>query len=150
MQCGSLALADAAAMEAFGEEVGRRAQPGLHLLLVGELGAGKTTLVRGIARGIGVTAPIASPTFSIVEDHGALVHVDWYRIEEERELDAIDFDSYLDGPSIVVVEWADKFPHRLDEDSLTLELVSERDGIRRVTARASQSVAALFEGLFAE
>ena len=147
MQFGSVEISTPEVMETLGVEIGRRCEPGLQIRLIGDLGAGKTTLVRGIAAGLGVTAPIASPTFAIVEDHGALVHVDWYRIDEEIELDAIDFDAYLEGSGVVVVEWADKYPHRLDDDSLTLEITAA-NGPRRVTASGSQDSARQFADVF--
>ncbi len=112
----------------FGAQLGVLLPPGTQLGLVGEIGAGKTTLTRGIAQGLGVDAPIASPTFAIVEDHGTLVHVDWYRVAQEVELDAIDFDAYLDSGAVVVVEWAERFPSRLDSTALWIKITEVPEG----------------------
>ena len=81
------------------------------LILRGDLGAGKTTLVKGIAAGLGVAEEedVTSPTFTLVHEYGgALYHLDLYRIEKEREVDALGIDEMmLDG--IVLIEWGEKF-----------------------------------------
>jgi tRNA threonylcarbamoyladenosine biosynthesis protein TsaE len=96
--------------EAAGEELGRRLRPGDLVLLKGELGAGKTTFVRGIARGCGSAAPVASPTFQLVRIYPGrlqLAHVDLYRLEEGDELRDLGLDELLDMGA-VVVEWGDR------------------------------------------
>ncbi len=138
------------AMLELGAAIGARCLPRTQIGLQGELGAGKTTLVRGIASGIGVTSPIASPTFAIVEDHGELIHVDWYRIQDEFELDAIDFDGYLDRESVVVVEWADRFPTRLDEDAMVLHIEATDPNSRRVVAFGVPPIAVRFAEVFTQ
>lgn len=96
------------AMETFGEEIGRMLRGGDLVVLTGPLGAGKTTLTRGIAAGVGVRGPVQSPTFVIARTHPSLVggaplvHVDAYRLGSALELDDLDID--LDG-SVVIVEW---------------------------------------------
>jgi len=96
--------------EAAGEELGRRLRKGDLVLLKGELGAGKTTFVRGIARGTGSTAPVASPTFQLVRVYPGrlqLAHVDLYRLEKSEELRDLSLDELLDAGA-VVVEWGDR------------------------------------------
>lgn len=103
--------------ESFGETVGRELVAGDVVLLAGPLGAGKTALVRGLARGLGVTGTVASPTFVIAREHPsagdgpALVHVDAYRlggpdgdVDVAAELDDLDLDTELDR-AVVAVEW---------------------------------------------
>ncbi|WP_370454793.1 tRNA (adenosine(37)-N6)-threonylcarbamoyltransferase complex ATPase subunit type 1 TsaE [Schumannella sp. 10F1B-5-1] len=102
-----LAIADTAAMEALGERLAAVLRAGDLIQLDGELGAGKTTLTRGIGRGLGVRGAVTSPTFVLARTHptttGApLVHVDAYRLASALELDDLDID--WDG-SITVVEW---------------------------------------------
>ena len=96
--------------EAAGEELGRRLRQGDLVLLRGELGAGKTTFVRGIARGCGSEAPVASPTFQFVRIYPGrlqLAHVDLYRLEKSDELRDLGLDELLDAGA-VVVEWGDR------------------------------------------
>ncbi len=95
--------------EAAGEELGRRLRQGDLVLLRGELGAGKTTFVRGVARGSGSAAPVASPTFQLVRIYPGrlqLGHVDLYRLENGDELRDLGIDELLDAGA-VVVEWGD-------------------------------------------
>jgi tRNA threonylcarbamoyladenosine biosynthesis protein TsaE len=96
--------------EAAGEELGRRLRKGDLVLLRGELGAGKTTFVRGIARGCGSAAPVASPTFQLVRIYPGrvqLAHMDLYRLEKGDELRDLGLDELLDLGA-VVVEWGDR------------------------------------------
>jgi tRNA threonylcarbamoyl adenosine modification protein YjeE len=96
--------------EAAGEELGRRLRQGDLVLLRGELGAGKTTFVRGVARGSGSAAPVASPTFQLVRIYPGrlqLAHVDLYRLEKGDELRDLGLDELLDAGA-VVVEWGDR------------------------------------------
>lgn len=100
----------AAETETIGEHMGRRLETGDVVLLTGELGAGKTTFVRGVARGAGSTAPVASPTFQLVRIYPGrvqLAHVDLYRVEHQAELADLGLDE-LAGQGAVVIEWGDR------------------------------------------
>ena len=110
--------------EAAGEELGRRLQKGDLVLLRGELGAGKTTFVRGVARGIGSAAPVASPTFQLVRIYPGrlqLAHVDLYRLEDGDELRDLGLDELLDGGA-VVVEWGDRIDKRAGVDAALISI----------------------------
>jgi tRNA threonylcarbamoyladenosine biosynthesis protein TsaE len=84
------------------------------LALVGDLGAGKTQLVKGIARGLGSQDPVTSPTFTLVHEYSRgslpLYHFDFYRLENADALRGIGFDEYIFGDGVSVIEWADRFP----------------------------------------
>jgi tRNA threonylcarbamoyl adenosine modification protein YjeE len=118
-------------MEQFGEQVGRMLRPGDILVLTGPLGAGKTTLTRGIGRGVQVRGPIQSPTFVLARTHPSLVggaplvHVDAYRLGSAMELDDLDID--LDH-SIVVVEWGRGLVDRIADSWWEIELEREWGG----------------------
>jgi tRNA threonylcarbamoyladenosine biosynthesis protein TsaE len=96
--------------EAAGEELGRRLREGDLVLLKGELGAGKTTFVRGMAKGSGSAAPVASPTFQLVRVYPGrlqLAHVDLYRLEKGDEFRELGLEELLDQGA-VVIEWGDR------------------------------------------
>lgn len=137
----TLALADAAATEAAGAALGAVLAAGDVVALVGDLGAGKTTFVRGVAAGAGVdVARVASPTFALVHEYPGrltVLHLDLYRLERERELDDLGYDDTLDRPgAAALVEWADRFAHRLPRDHLRVELVHD-GAARTLTATAA-------------
>jgi tRNA threonylcarbamoyladenosine biosynthesis protein TsaE len=96
------------------------------IALCGELGAGKTTLVRGLARGMGLKdGEVASPSFTLVNEYKGplpLFHVDLYRLEDEKGLLDIDYEEYIRGNGVVVIEWADRIPHAVPHESLWITL----------------------------
>jgi len=119
----------------FGELVGRRLQAGDTVALVGELGAGKTAFVKGLALGLGIREVVASPTFTIVKEHDApipLFHVDFYRLEHAAELANIGFDDYFERGGVVVVEWADRFLEALPADRLDVRIEITGPESRRI------------------
>jgi len=119
--------------EAAGEELGRRLRSGDLVLLRGELGAGKTTFVRGIARGVGSAAPVASPTFQLVRIYPGrlqLAHVDLYRLKKGDELRDLGLDELLDAGA-VVVEWGDRIDERLGADAAMIS-IEDQGGDRRL------------------
>lgn len=114
-------------MHDFGVHLGRALGPGDVVILTGALGAGKTTLTRGIGEGLGVRGPVTSPTFVLARTHPSLtpggtplVHVDAYRLAGPAELDDLDLDF---DTSAVVIEWGQGM---LDDDTERLEIVLTR------------------------
>ncbi len=98
--------------EALGEQIGRVAGRGLVLALSGDLGAGKTQLVKGIARGLGVTARVHSPTFTLVNEYGGgrlkLFHLDLYRLETPAQILSAGIEEFLSPDGVAVIEWAER------------------------------------------
>jgi tRNA threonylcarbamoyladenosine biosynthesis protein TsaE len=102
----------AAETQALGEQWGRNAIPGLVIALSGDLGAGKTQLVKGIARGLGISARVQSPTFTLVNVYEGgrlkLFHLDLYRLDTPQQIAGAGLDDYLETPDgVTVVEWAE-------------------------------------------
>ena len=95
---------------ALGEKLGREAKPGDVCTLMGDLGVGKTVLTQGIAKGLGITEPISSPTFTIVQvyEEGRLpfYHFDVYRIGDIEEMDEIGYEDYFYGQGLTMIVWA--------------------------------------------
>jgi tRNA threonylcarbamoyladenosine biosynthesis protein TsaE len=128
---------------AFGKSLATKLSPPLVVLLGGDLGAGKTTLVKGIAEGFqaALAEDVTSPTFTLVHEyhgpHTTLYHIDLYRIDTQRELETLGLDDLLAPNSILLIEWGEKFP-RLQRDrnvEITLQQVGEVDRIIRCDIR---------------
>ena len=113
---GHLAL-DEAELVAWGERFGRASAPPLVVGLTGELGAGKTTLVRAICRGFGVTDDVTSPTFTLVHRYtsprGVVYHVDLYRLRGPFELTNIGWDDMLAEEALTLIEWPERAGERM-------------------------------------
>ena len=125
-----MVTSSAAETEAAGERLGKRLKAGDLVLLTGELGAGKTTFVRGVARGTASESPVASPTFQLVRVYPGrvqLAHIDLYRIETPSELGDLGLDELLDQGA-VVVEWGD----RLEAPTSALVDLEHLGGERRL------------------
>src|SRR6202140_3890869 len=115
---------------AFGRKLAADLSPPLIVLLRGDLGAGKTTLVKGIAEGFGAARAedVTSPTFTLVHEyrglHTTLYHIDLYRIDTQRDLETLGLDDLLAPNCILLIEWGEKFP-RLQRDR-NMEITLER------------------------
>lgn len=120
-----ITIRNEAQMAAFGLALGRLLESGDIVGLTGDLGAGKTTLTKSIARGMGIEDHITSPTFTIVNEYEGrlpLYHFDVYRISDEEELYDIGYEEYFFGKAACVVEWANLIPSLMPEESLWLDL----------------------------
>ena len=121
-------LPDADATQALGLELGSSLTAGTTILLMGELGSGKTTLVQGLAKGMKIADPIVSPTFTIINEYFSgrlpLYHLDLYRLES-AEVDELNLDTYWLGietePGIMAIEWAERLSY-LPSEYLRVEL----------------------------
>jgi tRNA threonylcarbamoyladenosine biosynthesis protein TsaE len=121
-----------------GNEFALTLRPGDVVALRGELGAGKTTFVRGVVEGLGGSSgAVSSPTFAIVHSYESPIapvhHIDGYRIRSEAELDEMGFDEYFDGESIVLVEWPDRVQTRLPAKLLQVTIEHDDETCRRIT-----------------
>ncbi|MCH3989801.1 MAG: tRNA (adenosine(37)-N6)-threonylcarbamoyltransferase complex ATPase subunit type 1 TsaE [Lactobacillus sp.] len=118
-------IESAAQMEKLGAALGKTATPGSLLLLTGDLGAGKTTLTKGIARALGIRRPVKSPTFTIVREYREgslpLFHMDMYRLED-GDLSSIDLPAYFAEQGLIVIEWPQFIVDQLPADYLQLSL----------------------------
>lgn len=122
-----------------GERLASSLRPGDVLLLLGNMGAGKSELTRGIARGLGIQGPVASPTFTILqvydEGHIPLYHFDWYRLESADELYEMGMDEYLGGDGIAIIEWPSQCPEAIPPCRLEITLTPLADTVREITWR---------------
>jgi tRNA threonylcarbamoyladenosine biosynthesis protein TsaE len=127
---------------AWGKELAGRLKPGDCLLLVGELGAGKTTLVQGIAEGLGIDPKeVISPTFVLIREYGGkipLYHVDAYRIKSTAELIEVGIEEYFHGPGIVVIEWGEKVRGIAPAEAIEIQLEILEGDHRRIRLASAQ------------
>jgi tRNA threonylcarbamoyladenosine biosynthesis protein TsaE len=113
--------------QAIGQHLAERLRPGDVIALTGELGAGKTTLVQGIARGLGIEDQIVSPTFTLVREYRGrlhLLHVDVYRLDRVQDVIDLGLDDEIGADGVLVVEWGDAVEALLPEQHLTVELTT--------------------------
>ncbi len=139
-----LAVTTAGAMQALGERIGHKCRAGDLVLLVGDLGAGKTTLVQGLGLALGVAERVTSPTFVIARVHATasglpnLLHVDAYRLGSALEFDDLDLAADVDE-SVTVVEWGEGKAEQLARDYLVVRISRSDIGVdetRRVAISA--------------
>lgn len=125
-------------MHNVGFSLGQRIFPSAFIALYGDLGAGKTTFVKGVADALGIT-DVSSPTFTIVHRHHgrlALDHFDAYRIEDPDELTAIGFDDHIASDSVIIMEWCENVPELLPPERLEITISGSGEAKRFVEVRA--------------
>lgn len=139
----SLTLPDPDATRALGSALAKVLKAGNVLALSGDLGAGKTTLVQGLATALGVDGDVLSPTFALMDEHkGAipLLHMDAYRLNGAEDAEQLGLDDYIEAGWLLVVEWPEAIEGALPEDILTVTLEYLGDQRRAtVTAGGPQS-----------
>jgi len=131
-----------------GQAIAAGLRPGHVVCLFGDLGAGKTTLVQGIARGLGILDPVTSPTFTLIHEYRnspPLFHIDLYRLES-FELEDLGLDEYLEGEGIVCIEWPEKMSD-LPKPRLEVHLSGE-DGRMACLTAIGEGFEDLWKGLF--
>ena len=126
----------AAETRELGEQLAKRLEPGDVVLLRGDLGAGKSELTRGIARGLGVRETVTSPSFTILNVYESgrcpLYHFDWYRLESADELYELGLDEYIGGDGIAVVEWPERCPEVVPERFVRIDIRATGDETREI------------------
>lgn len=124
--------------EAIGRELAQRLAPGAVVAFTGDLGAGKTAFVRGMAQGLGISQRVTSPTFTIVNEYEGptpLFHFDMYRLNGSEDLFDIGWEDYLSRGGVCAVEWSEQVADALPEGTVyvTLTRHPEHDGWRSIT-----------------
>jgi tRNA threonylcarbamoyladenosine biosynthesis protein TsaE len=125
----------------FGLTLAQRLEPGDIICMHGVLGSGKTTLVQGVAEGLGVEDLVTSPSFTLANEYEGripLYHIDLYRIEDQEEFEMLDFDGYLYGKGVTFIEWSEKIEELLTVPFRLLEIGINSDGLRSITLREKE------------
>ena len=121
---------------ALGEQLARQLPARAVVLLIGNLGAGKTTLAKGIASGLGAATPdeVSSPTFTLIHEYGGgkVYHIDLYRLEEPREIATLGLEELFDRQAVVLMEWGERFPQLLPPERIEIRIQADSDDERTV------------------
>ena len=123
--------------QALGQKLASRLAPGDVIAYFGDLGAGKTAFTRGLAQGLGITDPVTSPTYTIVNEYLSgripLFHFDMYRLSSSDELFDIGWEDYLSRGGVCAVEWSENVIDALPEDTVWVRIAREGDTARSIT-----------------
>ena len=123
--------------QALGAALARQLQPDDVLLMLGDMGAGKSEFTRGLARGLGVTGYVTSTTFTTMQLHDSgrlpLYHFDWYRLNDVEELYELSMDEYLHAGGVAVVEWPSRAEEAIPDTYLEISLEPSGDDTRLIT-----------------
>src|ERR1700757_5323554 len=122
---------------ALGEKLARELPSRAVVLLNDDLGAGKTTLAKGIVKGLGAAEPdeVSSPTFTLIHEYGRsgrVYHVDLYRLESRRELATLGLDDLFDREAVILIEWGERFPEILPTERIEIKIVAGEDNSREI------------------
>ncbi len=109
------------------------------VLLIGNLGAGKTTLAKGIVQGLGAADPdeVSSPTFTLIHEYaqGRVYHIDLYRLDEPHEVATLGLEDLFDREAVVLIEWGERFPQLLPADRIEIHIRATADDTREIEVR---------------
>jgi tRNA threonylcarbamoyladenosine biosynthesis protein TsaE len=125
---------------ALGERISHQLPVKGVVLLIGDLGAGKTTLAKGIVKGLGAAAPeeVSSPTFTLIHEYGGegrVYHVDLYRLDELREVETLGLEELFEREAIMLIEWGERFPQILPSRRIEIRLRAIGQAQREIDIR---------------
>ena len=129
---------------ALGEKLATELPPAAVVLLIGQLGAGKTTLAKGIVKGLGAAQPedVSSPTFTLIHEYGANVyHIDLYRLDTAAQVATLGLDEIFDRPAVVLIEWGERFPELMPQHRIEIRLRATEENSREIEVRSTIEVA---------
>ena len=129
---------------ALGERLARELAPGTVVLLIGNLGAGKTTLAKGIVKGLGAAQPedVASPTFTLIHEYGdppRVYHVDLYRLDDVAAVATLGLEELFDKRAVVLIEWGERFPELMPSERVEIRLATLEDDDREIRVDVGSS-----------
>lgn len=120
-----------------GRQIARELPAHCLVLLIGNLGAGKTTLAKGIISGLGAADPeeVSSPTFTLIHEYGGgrVYHIDLYRLDTAAQVAALGLDEILDRQAVVLIEWGERFPELFRPPRILIQLQSHTENDRTIT-----------------
>ena len=129
-------------LKEYGTEFAEKLKRGDVIALIGDLGAGKTTLSKAIAKGLGIEEHITSPTFTLINEYYSgrlpLYHFDVYRIDDISEMDELGYEEYFFGDGVCIVEWADKVEEIIPEDAIKINIKHIEDQNVRMIERLDE------------
>jgi len=120
---------------ALGRQVAESLRPPVVVLLIGNLGAGKTTLAKGIVEGLGCAEPdeVTSPTFTLIHEYGpGVYHIDLYRLDTAAEVRTLGLDDLFAQDAVVLIEWGERFPELMPAERVEITIASADDGAREI------------------
>jgi tRNA threonylcarbamoyladenosine biosynthesis protein TsaE len=125
---------------ALGEKLAAELPPKAVVLLIGNLGAGKTTLAKGLVKGLGEGQPddVSSPTFTLIHEYSPSVyHIDLYRLDREDQVATLGLDEIFDRTAVVLIEWGERFPRLMPEERIEIRLRTTAENSREIDVRST-------------
>ena len=126
-----------------GEVLGKTLKSGSIVALIGDLGAGKTYLTKGIVKGLGLKAAVRSPTFVIMNIYPGkmpVFHYDCYRLKDESEMEKLGYEEYFYGSGVTVIEWADRIPGIIPKTAVKVDFKIGKDNKREIRIRTNDKL----------
>jgi tRNA threonylcarbamoyladenosine biosynthesis protein TsaE len=135
---------------ALGEKIATELPASAVVLLIGQLGAGKTTLAKGIVKGLGAAKPddVSSPTFTLIHEYSARVfHIDLYRMDTATQVATLGLEEIFDRPAIVLIEWGERFPELMPNDRIEIRLRALEENSREIDVRSTIEATLPLQGI---